>query len=234
MHPEETIMAKMSTIQIFDRQDHDPSNVDSLWMLSATRTKVVCEDPGSENRVIFEGENLVVERGMIVKGTVETMIITDPHGHPFSEYSGFAIDSRLIDQDTMLNFTIEIAVRVSTGNNKFIGSNHDDILDGGRRDDILLGRKGDDRLSGDAGTDVMTGGAGNDTFVFAKGDGKDTITDFDADGGTGAQDLIDAKFLDVVSTEKSGENTIIDFGNGDTLTLLHVQPSQIDASDFTM
>jgi Ca2+-binding RTX toxin-like protein len=201
-------------------------------MRSATKTKVVCEDPDSLNRVIIEGENLVVQRGMIVSGKIEHMIIGDPHGNPFYEVSDFKIDSRLINQDTMFNFAIEMLERVAIGSNKLIGSSHDDDVHTGRGNDILLGKQGDDTLGGDTGTDIMTGGAGNDTFDFAAGDGKDTITDFDADGGVGAQDLIGAKFADVDSITKSGQNTIIDFGDGDTLTLLNVKPSQIDATDF--
>ena len=45
-------------------------------------------------------------------------------------------------------------------------------------DDDLYGGSGDDTLYGDGGADSLTGGTGADTFVFAAGDGADTITDF--------------------------------------------------------
>lgn len=37
---------------------------------------------------------------------------------------------------------------------------------------------------GGTGDDTLTGGAGADTFVFAPGDGSDTITDFETDDDT--------------------------------------------------
>jgi hypothetical protein len=78
----------------------------------------------------------------------------------------------------------------------------------------------------------MVGGAGSDTFVFGSDSGKDVIKDFDADGGAGLQDFIDATFPGAGAVSQSGKNTIIDFGSGDTLILLNVLPSQIDAADF--
>lgn len=225
-------MAKTSTIQYFDRFYTEPTDLTSLWMLSATKTKVVCEDPSSHNRVILEGENLVVERGMIVGGTIEDMTVGDTHGKPFYTFSDFKVDSRLVAQDTMFLFTVEVLQRAILGNNKFIGSSHGDDVHTGDGNDILLGKGGDDKIGGSAGTDIMTGGGGNDTFDFATGDGKDTITDFDAEGGAGFQDLIGADFTAVVSITKSGKNTVIDFGHGDTLTLLDIKPSHIDNTDF--
>jgi len=65
------------------------------------------------------------------------------------------------------------------------------------------------------------------------GYGKDVITDFDADGGEGHQDFIDADYGDVLSVHKVGKHdTLIDFGDGDTLTLRDIRPGHIDATDF--
>jgi hypothetical protein len=80
----------------------------------------------------------------------------------------------------------------------------------------------------------MTGGPGSDTFQFTAGNGKDTVTDFDADGGAGNQDFIGASFASATSIDQVGANTVIHFGAGDTLTLLHVDKTHIDATDFTM
>jgi Ca2+-binding RTX toxin-like protein len=59
-----------------------------------------------------------------------------------------------------------------------------DYLDGGAGDDHLYGNGGDDVLIGGPGNDILLGGDGKDIYVFAKGDGEDTI--FDAP--TGAND----------------------------------------------
>jgi Ca2+-binding RTX toxin-like protein len=49
--------------------------------------------------------------------------------------------------------------------------------------DVLNGADGRDVLSGGAGTDRMSGGDGADRFIFVRGSGVDTITDFDTSGG---------------------------------------------------
>jgi Ca2+-binding RTX toxin-like protein len=133
-----------------------------------------------------------------------------------------------------LEFLTDAVSRVLLSNIKYIGSNLDDTITSSFGNDLLLGRKGDDELGGGAGKDTMTGGAGHDTFHFAAGDGKDTVTDFDADGGVGNQDLIGANFVDATSIDQVGANTVIHFGAGDSLTLLHVDKTHIDATDFTV
>ena len=49
------------------------------------------------------------------------------------------------------------------------------MLMGGKGADTILGMGGKDTLVGGAGDDTLNGGAGADTFVFAPGDGVDTI-----------------------------------------------------------
>ncbi|MEO1328687.1 MAG: hypothetical protein AAFW46_03420 [Pseudomonadota bacterium] len=63
-----------------------------------------------------------------------------------------------------------------------------DVLDGGRGrdrlfggegDDILDGGRGDDQLRGGEGADTLTGGRGEDSYLYAFGEGGDTLLDFD-------------------------------------------------------
>lgn len=68
----------------------------------------------------------------------------------------------------------------SKGKDKFTSFGGDDILHGGAGKDTLSGGKGDDVIYGDEGKDLLKGNGGADTFVFEKGDGKDTILDFKA------------------------------------------------------
>ncbi|RUM44168.1 MAG: hypothetical protein DSY46_06295, partial [Hydrogenimonas sp.] len=82
------------------------------------------------------------------------------------------------------------------GNDRLIGSEGDDILYGQAGNDTLEGGAGNDRLLGDSdgdyhdgsysdtliggtGDDILQGGAGNDTYIFNRGDGHDTIYDYD-------------------------------------------------------
>ena len=63
-----------------------------------------------------------------------------------------------------------------------MGSDHDDMLSGGRGNNKLWGLGGNDELNGDRGMDMLYGGAGDDTLDG--GDGNDTLN-----GGAGADEL---------------------------------------------
>lgn len=52
------------------------------------------------------------------------------------------------------------------------------LLEGTAEANTLTGGAGDDIIRGGRGNDVLAGGAGEDTFIFARGDGADRITDF--------------------------------------------------------
>jgi hypothetical protein len=108
---------------------------------------------------------------------------------------------------------------------------------GNSLDNALKGNDGDNLLWGAKGDDVLTGGDGSDTFRYVKGDGSDTIADFDASGR--GQDHLDLsgfgahlKFKNM-SIELFGKhNILVDFGRGDELILKGVDFKEIDVSDF--
>lgn len=58
-----------------------------------------------------------------------------------------------------------------------IGSRYDDVLTGNAGANTLEGGDGNDTLRGGGGNDHLIGGAGSDTYVFARGDGQDRITE---------------------------------------------------------
>jgi len=69
-----------------------------------------------------------------------------------------------------------------TGNsldNILRGNAEANILTGGAGNDTLVGGLGQDTLIGGTGNDWLTGGAGSDVFQYGRGDGRDTITDFE-------------------------------------------------------
>ncbi len=115
----------------------------------------------------------------------------------------------------------------------FFGSDGDDEFDAGAGDDTLTGGQGNDTLTGGTGVDTLTGGLNDDIFVFADGDGVDTVTDFE-DG----IDLLDVSAMLVadssgfVITGNSTTNVTVDFGAGDTVTLIGVSPITVDDADF--
>jgi Ca2+-binding RTX toxin-like protein len=61
----------------------------------------------------------------------------------------------------------------------------DETLQGLGGDDSVIGGTGNDILVGGTGNDELDGGAGSDTYHFARGDGMDTIYDYDYDGSVG-------------------------------------------------
>ncbi|WP_200384611.1 putative Ig domain-containing protein [Rhodocyclus tenuis] len=95
------------------------------------------------------------------------------------------------------------AVAATNGNDVIHGSSVSDTLVGQAGDDILSGNNGDDVLDGGAGDDLLIGSTGwswiyengryrtvrntaptvsangNDTYLFGRGDGKDTVVDGD-------------------------------------------------------
>jgi Ca2+-binding RTX toxin-like protein len=66
----------------------------------------------------------------------------------------------------------------NAGDDTLIGGNGTDLLLGNPGDDLLYGGNGNDTLTGGLGSDTLTGGNGQDIFVFASGEGIDTINDF--------------------------------------------------------
>src|SRR6185436_17308193 len=50
-----------------------------------------------------------------------------------------------------------------------------DTVSGGTGNDVLYGNAGDDVLDGGAGDDLLVGNVGSDTYLFGRGDGRDTI-----------------------------------------------------------
>jgi Ca2+-binding RTX toxin-like protein len=131
------------------------------------------------------------------------------------------------------------AVIGSAYNDALNGSLLADALEGGLGNDSINGKDGADWISGGRGNDTITLGAGNDTFKFITGDGADTITDFAA--GSGLGDVIDFTGVSLVHSladlmaraSQVGAATFIDFGAGDTITLLNVDRNILAANDFT-
>ena len=119
------------------------------------------------------------------------------------------------------------------------GDDGDNTLVGTAGNDLIYGYGGDDVITGGRGIDRLSGGAGRDTFVFARGDGQDTITDFA--GG----DRIDLRAFGIASFDvlKTYYLSPFNFGtsfgfrnNGEawSLFLENVNPDELKASNFIL
>ena len=123
-----------------------------------------------------------------------------------------------------------------SGDDILYGDGGDDVLEGGADDDTLDGGAGLDALYGDGGVDSLTGGTGADTFVFAAGDGTDTITDFFPEEG----DRIDLsafaglKGFASLKLTADGSTTILDLRahGGGTVRLEGIAVADLLAADF--
>jgi hypothetical protein len=108
--------------------------------------------------------------------------------------------------DILLGGTGEDTLIGNAGDDTLMGGNGTDLLLGDAGDDLLYGGNGTDTLRGGLGNDTLTGGNGGDVFVFASGEGTDTITDFklsnDKIGLTGGLTFENLSF--------SGNNIIFD------------------------
>lgn len=122
------------------------------------------------------------------------------------------------------------------GNDKLYAGAGNDLLSGGSGNDQLFGGKGNDKLDGGKGNDLLSGGAGSDTFIFKKGQGNDTITDFEAGCDKGDVIRLDKSvlknFSDVLAhaTEK-GDDLVIDYGRN-TIKLEGIDKADLHANDF--
>ncbi|EJN11688.1 putative calcium-binding protein [Bradyrhizobium sp. YR681] len=122
------------------------------------------------------------------------------------------------------------------GNDTLVGGGSPDSLHGQDGNDSLDGGTGADILTGGRGNDSLTGGANDDRFVFASGDGTDTIRDFVA--GANTDDKIDLTPFHftlaalLARATQSGNDTIINLGAGDTITLQNVSKANLNTDDF--
>jgi len=111
--------------------------------------------------------------------------------------------------------------------NTIYGYAGNDKLYGYAGNDTLSGGDGDDTLYGGAGTDTLTGGAGKDTFVYANGEGSDTIKDYAA-----GQDTlyISSGSIAKTSLANSDKDLVITVGSG-KVTLTNAAAKTISLKD---
>ncbi|MEO1132938.1 MAG: calcium-binding protein, partial [Cyanobacteria bacterium J06639_1] len=112
------------------------------------------------------------------------------------------------------------------GNDTLLGGTGSDRLFGDEGDDVLFGGKGDDTLKGDSHPRLL----GNDVYVLARGEGTDSIRDFQV-----GEDLVglsgSLSFSDL-SLERVGRSTAIEVGRETLAILKNVAPDELSAADF--
>jgi Ca2+-binding RTX toxin-like protein len=107
-----------------------------------------------------------------------------------SEELGWVIDSvgKNIINGTLNNDSIsgtgnDDAIRGDSGNDYLYGNAGNDVLYGQEGNDYVYGRDGNDVMDGGVGNDYLSGEAGSDTYLFGRGSGVDTISNYDTSVG---------------------------------------------------
>lgn len=121
------------------------------------------------------------------------------------------------------------------GSDLIRGGQGDDNLFGGTGQDFIRGGDGDDMISGGVGRDFLWGNHGNDIFVFAAGDGQDTILDFDRRGDDRLALDIDGvdSFEDIQnSATQESRGVSLDFDGNDSVFLRGLELRALNEADF--
>jgi Ca2+-binding RTX toxin-like protein len=172
----------------------------------------------------------------LTAGTIKSATFFNAEGDKLATVTGINVKAAAFDDAMEETDTSSVFMNLAfKKKDTFTASDLGDTFFAGRGDDVLKGGDGIDFLAGMKDEDTMTGGGGRDFFIFNQGDGKDVITDFDAKGGFANQDFIilgELSMLGDMKEKKSGANTLLDFGGGDTLLLKGVKPGDVDFGDF--
>ena len=111
------------------------------------------------------------------------------------------------------------------------------VLNGTTGADYLWGLGGNDTLNGGRGNDTLVAGNQHNLFVFAVGDGQDTILNFLPGAGTG--DVLDLRAFGITNASQfqqvatnQGSNVVASLGGGDQITLIGVHEEQFHNDNF--
>jgi serralysin len=124
-----------------------------------------------------------------------------------------------------------------------IADDHNNVVEGTAGNDLLPGLGGDDNIHGGKGEDILVGGTGNDLltggqglpdqFVFNAGFGKDIITDFKNQDQIQFEDgLFPNSEAVLAASQQVGDDVVITLDEDNTITLLDVKLSSLQADDF--
>jgi hypothetical protein len=197
-------------------------------------------------RFVFDGSNFTYcsgESGIAVTGGTLTSFhefTNDATPAPLADFTGLSVDPDIGIAAVQLaaagNFIV-IDALISTVAYNFIGGSGPDTFTSAGKADTLSGTGVDVFDGGGAPSgshDTLTGGAGS-TFVFARGYGALTITNFDQANGAfnpTEGDQIQLKGLAAPPAQNvsfADGNAMLDFGHGDVVTLLNVTQAEYQA-----
>ena len=109
-------------------------------------------------------------------------------------------------------------IDTGAGNDNIQDYSGDDIIYGGQGNDKIFDYSGNDSILGGSGNDEIHDFDGNDTYIFAKGDGQDSLYDL----SNNTNDIV--KFASDVSKDdiaffRKGNTLTLSYGDNDQLTI---------------
>ncbi len=116
-----------------------------------------------------QGTVLILDKGNFTVDLSKALLSTE----------GFTIDASKSSKAVTLTGSLNAdTINSGAGNDTINGGAGNDTIYGGKGNDSIDGGAGNDTIYGGAGKNSLTSGEGADTFVYLKGDGVSTITDF--------------------------------------------------------
>ena len=198
---------------------------------------------GTVKSIGVSGSDVIVKGGKSAALTLQnaknkTFTVTDTLGNYTvygsnvklalgKNYKGTLTAASFITTVDARNNANAIKIKGNATKNTIYGGAGANTIYGYGSNDTLNGGAGNDTLYGGVGTDKLTGGTGRDTFVYANGDGKDTITDY-----TAGQDTLQISSGSIGKTvlANSNKDLVFTVGSG-TVTLTGAATKAISLKD---
>ena len=173
---------------------------------------VIKIDSGYISSSSIKGSNVILNIAdssiTIKKGKKQTITIIDSEGNETTRI--YNNDIFLRDEDNS-KFKATSKIITIDASKRTIAAD----LTGNSKANSIFGGSADDTLTGGKGKDTLTGGDGADVFVYAKGDGKDVITDY-----TSGEDYIKIVSGSISKASIKGSDVILKIGsNSHTITI---------------
>ncbi|WP_322414106.1 calcium-binding protein [Mesorhizobium huakuii] len=179
---------------------------------------------GTDDRLVLQGINPSAV-SLVRNGNDVTLVITESTPGAgdggsvllkdnFEDYYDQGVDKIVFGDGTIWTRaalrTAFLAQSSTSGNDVITGFAVNDTINAGAGNDQIFAGDGADMLTGGKGTDSLYGGAGNDTYIYARGDGNDTIQE---DSGGGPDDRL------VLTGINPADVTLVRIGNDASLVI---------------
>ncbi|NAS95342.1 HlyJ hemolysin-like protein [Pseudomonas syringae pv. actinidifoliorum] len=152
----------------------------TVWTIADIKTKVVQASAGDDVLVGYASNDLL--NGLAGDDTISGYEGNDTlfGGDGQDILDGGAGNDNLYGEagaDTLFGREGNDLLDGGAGDDSLDGGAGRDTLQGGSGNDYMVGGAGDDFLAGGQGYDRLEGGSGTNSYLFARGDGQDTIID---------------------------------------------------------